>query len=360
MPAQRLGRLQSLDAFRGITIAGMLLVNTNALSATAHPWLTHAYWNGCHFADLIFPFFLFITGISAAFSLAKYVQKDRPKWEAYARVVRRSLTLFLLGLTIDIVGAESWEHLRLTGVLQRISVAYFASALIILNASRRGQRVTAVLLLLVYWVAYLAFPVTVPNLQAHIPSGGFATFGLLSLFSLLPAITTVLVGYFTGVRLRSTAKDSRTQPRHQSFQLAIAGFVITALGYFWGFILPINKKIWTSSYALLTIGLALLLLSLLYELIEVRGFKRWSQSLQVLGLNPIAVFMGSEIMIQLLRRVHLGSEQGSITIYLWLEKILTFTGLSVTISGLLLALIMLTIWWSIAYLLYQRNYFISV
>jgi predicted acyltransferase len=354
-------RLRSLDAFRGITIAGMILVNTASLSQTIHPWLAHSSWNGCTLADLVFPFFLFITGVAMAFSLAKYNQENKPTLALYWRLLRRGVILFALGLIINGFWTYEWGTFQITGVLQRISLAYLATALIVLNLPRKGQWGVTVLLLIGYWAAYVAFPIPEPKYEAgNLTRHAIGTFGIMSLFDMMPTIANVLMGYFTGIWLRTEAVATKNYTSSQSISLILFGLSSILLGQLWSLLLPINKKLWTSSYELFTVGLALLLLAAFYELIEVRSLKRWSYPLQILGLNSIFVFVGSELLNKLLETIRIGSKNDAPSSYIWLSQHLFSSWAGGITSGFLLALITLLFWWLIAYCLYWRRWLITI
>jgi predicted acyltransferase len=349
-------RLHSLDTFRGITIAAMLLVNVNSLASSIHPWLSHSYWNGCTLADWVFPFFLFIVGVAMAFSLSKYSQGGRPTKKTYWRLLRRSAVLFALGLTINGFWTYEWGKFEISGVLERISLAYIATALIVLHLPRQAQWGITALLLIGYWAAYAAFPLAEPKyVEDVLRHSDVGSFGLMSWFGMMSTIAIVLMGYFTGAWLYAEVAIEEFRKSHQSMTLVLFGLSSIALGQFWSLWMPINKKLWTSSYALFTVGLALLLLAACYELIEVRKQHRWSYPAQVLGLNSIFVYVSSELMIKLLEKTHVGAGSDSPSTYTWLEEHLFLSWTNPTIAGFLFALVMLLFWWLVAYYLYWRH-----
>jgi predicted acyltransferase len=354
-------RLHSLDTFRGITIAGMLLVNIASLDPSIHPWLAHSHWNGCTLADWVFPFFLFIVGVAMAFSLSKYSQDHKPTKALYWRLLRRSVLLFVLGLIINGFWTYEWGKFEISGVLQRISLAYLATALIVLKFPRKVQWGITVLLLVGYWVAYVAFPIPEPQYVADgLPHQEIGTFGVMSWFGMMSTIAMVLMGYFTGAWLKAEVitKDLRTSA--QSMTLVLFGLSSIILGQLWSLWLPINKKLWTSSYALFTVGLALILLAACYELIEVRNQKRWSYPVQVLGLNSIFVYVSSELMIKLLEKTHMGLGSNAPSTYNWLEKHLFLSWSSPSIGGFLFDLTILLFWWLVAYYLHRKRWSIAI
>ena len=376
-------RLKSLDVFRGIAIASMILVNNPGSWDHIYPPLDHAEWNGCTPTDLIFPFFLFIVGAAMPFSLAKYTKDNRPTRAVYWRIGRRALILFGLGLflalfslTLDVLlnGApvSKFGTIRIMGVLQRISLAYLIGAIAVLNLERRALWILAAILLIGYWLAMQLIPVPgygAGNLtpegnlvgyidrlilgQQHLLGGkGFDPEGLLST---LPAVVTVLAGYFTGEWLRSQPRQSRT-----SISLAIFGISCVLVGHLWGFVFPINKQLWTSSYVIFTAGFALLLLAACYELIEVRGLQRLGFPLEVMGLNAIFAFVGSGLVARILIKTHVGTGSDALTTYTWIYQHL-FKPWSGALNGsLLFAIATVCFWWVILYLMYRRNWYFKI
>ena len=360
-PPKQSVRLHSLDTFRGITIAGMLLVNIASLAPEIHPWLSHSYWHGCTLADCVFPCFLFIVGVAMAFSLSKYSQDRKPTRVLYWRSLRRGVLLFALGLMINGFWTYEWGKFEITGVLERISLAYLATVLIVLKLPRKAQWGVTALLLIGYWAAYISFPVPEPKYVADaLTHTEVGKFGIMSWFGMMSAIAIVLMGYFTGAWLYTEVVIKKLRTSHQSMTLVLYGISSIVLGQLWSIWLPINKKLWTSSYALFTVGLALLLLAVCYELIEVRKQKSWSYPAQVLGLNSIFVFISSELVIKLLEKTHLGTVSNALSTYNWLEKRLFLTWADPTTAGFLFALVMLFFWWLVAYCLYRKHWLIAI
>lgn len=375
-------RLVSLDVFRGITIAAMILVNMAGVADQVYPFLVHADWNGCTPTDFIFPFFLFIIGVAMSFSLAKYtdslsnssLNKD---WRGiYWRLIYRSACLFSLGLLLNGFWNYDWQTIRIMGVLQRISLSYFFAALIILKLPKKVQYLIAFLLLIIYWLAmsFISVPgYGVGNLTrdgnfgayfdrliigaAHLYKGDkFNSLGdPEGLFSTIPAIVNVLFGYFTGEWLRKEPVKSRT-----SISLVLVGLSCLIIGQVWGFWFPINKKLWTSSYVVFTTGWALLLLASCYELIEVRGLRRWGKPFEIMGLNAIFVFISSVLMIKILVKTHVGSGEKAPSTYTWIYEHF-FASWAGEINGsLLFATVTLLFWWLVVYVMYRKRWFVKI
>jgi predicted acyltransferase len=378
-------RLTSLDVFRGITIAGMILINMAGVTDQVYPFLLHADWHGCTPTDLVFPFFLFIVGVAMAFSISKYLNITKTPaspvykkgWGGlYSRIIRRSALLFILGLFLNGFWNYDWNTIRIMGVLQRISLAYLLAALVVLNLPKKGQWLIAFFLLISYWIAMSFIPVPgygVGNLTrdgnlgayidrliigtAHLYKGDkFNSLGdPEGLFSTIPAVVSVLLGYFTGEWLGKQPVKSRT-----TMTLLIVGLSCLVIGEVWGFGFPINKKLWTSSYVIFTTGWALLLLAACYELVEVRCFRRWGKPFEVMGLNAIFVFVASVLMIKILVKTHIGTGENSPTIYTWIYEHF-FTSWAGAMNGsFLFALVTLLFWWGVVYGMYRKRWFVKI
>ncbi|MBE9053314.1 acyltransferase family protein [Nostocales cyanobacterium LEGE 11386] len=374
-------RLTSLDVFRGITIAGMILVNMAGVAGDVYPLLAHADWHGWTPTDLVFPFFLFIVGVAMTFSLSKYTAANKPTSAVYWRIFRRAAILFAVGLLLNGFWNQGiWtfdlSNIRMMGVLQRISLTYLFASLAVLNLPRTGQWILAGVLLIGYWLTMMHVPVAeygagvltregnfgayVDRLiipQVHLYAGdGYQNLGdPEGLFSTIPAVVNVLIGYFTGEWIRNQPVKSRT-----SIGLALFGIGCLIIGWVWGWTFPINKKLWTSSYVVFSSGWALLLLAACYELIEVRLIRRWSKPFEVMGLNAIALFTASVLLIKILVRTKIGTGENALTTYNWIYQNI-FTSWAGNFNGsLLFALVTVLFWLAIAILMYRQRWFIKV
>ncbi len=320
-PAQR---FTSLDVFRGGAVALMILVNNPGSWNHLYEPLAHAPWHGCTPTDLVFPFFLFAVGNALAFVMPGL--REGPAAVFWAKVARRTALIFLIGLALNFSPFLRWneagelvlrsaEQLRVMGVLQRIALAWGAAAVIVwatgaLSADRRtGVRAAAwaaALLLVGYWVAChaLAAPGADPySLQgffgtaidravlgdAHLYKGEGVPFDPEGLASTVPAVAQVLLGYFAGAALRAGKLDAEVVMR-----LFVAATLLLALAWLWQLEMPLNKKIWTSSYVLHTTGLALMLLALLIIGIDLKGYRGpWVGFFEAFGKNALFVFVMS-------------------------------------------------------------------
>jgi predicted acyltransferase len=315
-------RLASLDVFRGLIVALMLLVNNPGDWGHIYPPLAHAEWNGCTLADLVFPFFLFIVGVSVAYALAgaRATAAGASPGAALRAVLKRAAVLAVLGLF-----ASTWldfdlATLRLPGVLMRIALVYGLAATLFLYSTWRGQVLALLGLLLGY--AGLMQLVPVPgvgpaNLGAATNLGAWLDRTLLGtahlwkesrtwdpegLLGTLPALGTAVLGLLAGQWLRHPGYA----PAHKSSGLQAAGSVLVGLGLLWSLWFPLNKALWSPSYVLLTGGLAAALLGGLYWLCDVQGLRGWTRPWQALGVNALAAFFGSSIIARSLNRAHIG------------------------------------------------------
>lgn len=366
--------------FRGIAIASMILVNNPGSWDYVYPPLDHAQWNGCTPTDLVFPFFLFIVGVAMAFSLSKYTLENRPSKTVYWRIARRCLILFGLGLLLTCFSLTlDWflngipaSNFRIMGVLQRIGLAYLFAALAVLNLSRRSLWALAALLLIGYWAAMQLIPVPgygAGNLTPEGNLGGYidrlilgsqhlyrgGPFDPEGLLSTLPAVVTVLAGYFTGQWLQSQPIKTRT-----SLNLVLCGAICLVIGQLWGFVFPINKQLWTSSYVVFTTGWALLLLALCYEFIEVRGLRRFGWPLEAMGLNAIFLFVASGVLARILLKTHVGMGKNAPSTYTWIYEHFFRPWAGAMNGSLLFAIATVLFWWVILYRMYRRGWFLKI
>ena len=375
-------RLSSLDVFRGITIAAMILANMAGVADDVYRPLSHSEWHGCTPTDLIFPCFLFIVGVAMTFSLSKYTAENKPTKAVYLRILRRTAILFILGLVLNGFWNQGvWtfdlSSIRLMGVLQRIALTYLFASLIVLKLPRKSQWLVAGGLLIAYWLTMMYIPVPdygagvltregnfgafidrliIP--KAHLYTGdGFNFMGdPEGLFSTIPAIVSVLAGYFTGQWI----KDKKQATSQTSMDLVLFGLCCLVIAIIWDVAFPINKKIWTSSYVLFTAGWALMLLAACYELIEVRLIKRWSKPFEIMGLNAIALFVASVFLIKIAAKTQLGTGETAVSIYNWIYQNIFASWAGNFNGSFLFALVTLLFWYGVAVLMYQKRWFIKV
>ncbi|HLE63428.1 MAG TPA: DUF5009 domain-containing protein, partial [Pyrinomonadaceae bacterium] len=284
-PTQK--RLVSLDVFRGLTIAGMILVNNPGSWSSIYWPLRHAEWHGWTPTDLIFPFFLFIVGVAIPLAFARRVGDGSSKRKLYLKIIRRSLTIFGLGLFLNGFPYFNLAVMRIPGVLQRIAVCYLIASLVFLMTRIRIQVVIAVALLLVYWLLMTQVAASGFSAGDLSKEGSLASFIDRAVFgthvwaqakvydpegilSTLSAISTTMFGVFTGKWLLS-AKS----PFEKAAGLFFVGMCCVVIGWAWHPFFPINKSLWTSSYAVFTAGMALQLLGFCYWLIDIKNYRGW-------------------------------------------------------------------------------------
>ncbi len=364
------GRLVSLDAFRGLTIAGMILVNNPGSWAYVYWPLGHAAWHGWTPTDLIFPYFLFIVGVAIPFSFSRRLAEGADKLALLRHVARRSLILIALGLAMRAIPDFDITEMRYYGVLQRIGLVYFAAAGLYLWLAPRGRWVTTGVLLFGYWALMSWVPA--PGFAAGdlSPDGNLAAYidrllldGHLwqdtwdpeGLLSTLPAIATSLLGIFTGEWLRSGRGGGELVKG-----MWIAGVACTALGLVWDLSFPINKNLWTSSYVVFTAGTALLLFGTMYWAIDVRRWRgAWVTPMVVYGMNAIAVYVASGMLTKTMGRIRVGGEEGS-SLYGWIYTNLFQSWAGDYNGSVAFALAYVTFWLGAMWLLHRREIYIKI
>jgi len=364
-------RYLALDVLRGITIAGMILVNTPGSWSYIYPPLRHAEWHGCTPTDLVFPFFLFVMGVSMFFSFAKY--NDGLNAKSLLKVGKRSVLIFAIGLFLN--SFPQWQAdfstLRFMGVLQRIAVVYAISSVLILVFNKRQLLVSGILLLVTHWLGLYIFGGETPyDLEgnatiafdrfilgeAHLYRGFGIPFDPEGLFSSLSSVVTVLLGYAVGMMIKEW--DKKQLPG----LLALSGAILVVAGLIWNFVLPLNKPLWTGSYVLYTAGLAMVLLSLLVWLVDIKGYKKWTSFFVVFGMNPLFIFAFSILWVKILAHLFtVTNAQGElINGYNGLYQ-LVFVPMAGHMNGsLLFALAHIVLFWLIGWLLYRNKIFIKV
>ena len=365
-------RLMSLDFFRGITIAAMILVNNPGNWAHVYPPLLHAQWHGWTPTDLIFPFFLFIVGVSITLAFSTKKENHVPVKDLHGKIFRRTLILFALGLFLSGFPLYDLTSIRIPGVLQRIAVCYLFASLIFLHAGVKMQAVWAVGILLVYWATMEWFPVPGVGAGSYEPGANFSawvdnyflhghvwsktkTWDPEGIFSTLPAISTTLFGVLTGHLLRL-----KIPPLKMVTLMLVSGSVAIAVGAAWHYCLPINKSLWTSSYALFMSGMALVVFGVSYYLIDIKGWRRGIKPFCIYGMNAITVFVLSGIVGRLLYLVKWPSGEEVITLKEWLVNTFFLPWLSPVNASLAYALCFVLISYLAMYYLYKKQIFIKI
>lgn len=364
-------RLISLDALRGMTISLMILVNTPGSWAYVYSPLRHAEWNGCTPTDLVFPFFLFIVGVSVWFSFEKYQTKISKV--TILKILKRTVIIFFIGLILNLFPFFDFSKVRIMGVLQRIAIAYGVGSILCLSFKRDKLLIVLGIILLGYWaLLYFGSELDPYSLKEnivrkfdlflfgdkHIYKGFGIPFDPEGLLSAIPAVGTVIIGYLVGqaISVESTVLIKLKK-------LLIYGVLLVILGAIWGLIFPINKALWTSSYVLYTAGLGILFLAFLIFVIDFKGYNIWAKPFIHFGTNPLFIFVFSGIYVKTISYLIIIPVQDSnvkISAYKFLFDDV-FSSIAGNMNGsLLFALSHIIVYWAICFLLYKNRIFIKI
>lgn len=379
-------RYYSLDVFRGATVALMILVNNPGNWSHSFDPLKHAKWHGCTPTDLVFPFFLFAVGNAMAFVMPRF-EKAGPS-VFWRKVTKRTLLIFIIGLMLNWspfvrwtdtgLVFKSWENTRILGVLQRIALCYFFASVIVFYGKTKGAFYISALLLLAYWFICYALNPTDPYSfqgwfgtkidiailgESHVYRGEGVPFDPEGFMSTPAAIVQVVFGFLAGQYIQLKGKNYEMLTN-----LFIAGLVMIATAYFWDMSFPINKKIWTSSYALHTSGLAILCLGVLIYIIEFKETKgAWSRFFDVFGKNPLFIFVLSGFLPRLLALFRWetgtapnGSKEYTSFLPWFYRTICEPISKDLRVGSLIYALVLIFFYWSIVYMLDKKKIYIKV
>jgi predicted acyltransferase len=368
-------RLISLDVFRGLTIAGMVLVNNPGSWAHIYWPLGHAEWHGWTPTDLIFPFFLFIVGVAIPLALGKRVERGDDRRSLFIKVTIRSVIIFLLGEFLAGFPYFQLSTIRIPGVLQRIAVCYFLASLIYLTSRPRTIVIISVALLIVYCLLMKYVPA--PGYYAGDLSkeGSLASYidrrilgphiwkqGIVydpeGLLSTMGALATTLLGVLTGIRLRCRTRT----PIEKVVTMFVAGIGCLIAGWAWNAWFPINKSLWTSSYVLFTGGLALQFFALCYWLIDIKGYKKfWTKPFVIFGVNALALFVGTGVMARLMGLIKVPKEDGTRqSMQSWIYHHAYASWLAPNRASLAFAISFLLLWLFLMWLLYRKKIFVKI
>jgi predicted acyltransferase len=368
-------RLHSLDVFRGITVAFMIIVNNPGDWDNLYWPLDHAHWNGCTPTDLVFPFFLFIVGVAIPF--ADNANKIDNETIKFRKIIVRGIKLFGLGLFLSLFPKFNIETVRIMGVLQRIALVYLVCSFLYLKVSDKSLVLTLIFCLLGYYILMNFVPVPgfgTPNLDAETNLGAWLDRTILTtphlwktaktwdpegLLGTIPAIGNGILGLLAGKKLL----QNNISPIEKIKWLILVGFLAISIGLFWDYLgFPINKSLWTSSYSLFTSGLGLVLLAVLYYLIDYKGYKKYTSFFVVFGVNAIAVFFLSGLIPRILGMIKIlkanGKEIG-IKNWLynsWIQPYFTEPK-NASLAG---AITFLAIFFVICYWMWRKKFFVKV
>jgi predicted acyltransferase len=368
LPQQQ--RYLSLDVFRGMDVALMIVVNSLGSGDTYSP-LTHAEWHGFTLTDLVFPTFLFCVGNAMSFSQKKYETLGEGAF--LAKIIKRTLIIFLLGYLMywfpfvemgdSGIQFRPFSHTRVFGVLQRIALCYFIASIVIHYFKVKGALIFGAIALILYWVLIAAFgdlsvegnAGTLLDLWLvgpdHLYHGEGVAFDPEGLLSTLPSTVNVIVGYVTGLYLQRNGQNYETIAK-----MLMAGVVLILLAVWWNLLFPINKKLWTSSYVLLTVGIDLCALSVLVYVLDIAGKKGWTYFFEVFGRNTLFIYLLSEVFVIALYVIPVGEHSLSRWIYHNL-----FQSWAGNLNGSpLFAIWIMLMCWIVGYFMDKRKIYVKV
>jgi predicted acyltransferase len=352
-------------------MALMVLVNSPG-NQTAYALLEHSAWNGCTLADLVFPFFIFIVGVSLVFALSKRIEQGASMHSLIGTVLKRSLIIIGLGIFMNAVPYHlNFETLRVYGVLQRIAICYCFAALLFLTTRIRTQALIAAGLMIGYWIIMTCVPVPgfgvddltqAGNLAGYIDRLVFTSAHLYEnifdpegILSTLPAMSTALLGNLIGAWLLS-----QTTQQKKMFVMVVAGILGLIVGWVWGVWFPINKNLWSSSFVLWTAGSAILLLAVCYGFIEIKQWRRWSKPFEIFGMNAIALYVLHIFFLRFQAMVHMPRLDGSSGHLRFFITEQLFGWTSLQMASLLYACSYILFWLLIFTILYKNKIFIRI
>ena len=387
-------RFYSLDVFRGITVALMILVNNPGTWEHIYSPLEHAPWNGCTPTDLVFPFFLFVVGNALAFVMPRFENNYNSVF--LKKIIKRTFLIFAIGLFLNWFPFVRWDNnafvfkywvnpqradsgIRILGVLQRIALCYFFASIIIFYGKIRGAFVIGSVILLGYWVLCLLFgnandPYSLQGFFGvdidkailgipHMYKGEGVPFDPEGLISTLPAIVQIIFGYLVSNYILQKEKNYEVLS-----SLFVTGMILIITGLCWNMVFPMNKKIWTSSFVVYTSGIATVILSMLIYFVEFKNERGlWTKFFDVFGKNPLFIFVLSGLLPRLLGLIRWanGTTANAEIIYAspldWFyEHVCKPVAENLKIGSLMYAIITVIFFWIIAYILDKKKIYIKV
>lgn len=311
-------RLLSLDAFRGFTIMAMILVNNPGSWSHVYPPLRHAEWNGLTPTDLIFPFFLFIVGVSIVLAYTKLLNKGIPKKLLYRKILLRTLKIFLVGLALNFIPVFSFAELRYAGVLQRIAIVFLLASVLFLNSGWKTQLYIGGALLILYWLAMVLIPtpgygraMLEPgiNLAAWLDSRFLPgklwqdTWDPEGILSTVPALATCIMGMLAGHLILCKLTDER-----KVIWMFFLGTLAAIAGYIWSWFFPVNKNLWTSSYVMITGGFAMLILAASLFRVDMQHRTTLTRPGIIFGANAITIYVLADLLSWFFYGMPVGNE----------------------------------------------------
>lgn len=360
-------RYLSLDVFRGLDVALMIIVNSPGNGSTSFSPLLHADWNGFTLTDLVFPTFLFVVGNSMSFSMKKYESMGQSA--VFKKILKRTAIIFLLGFLMywypffDNGQLKPFSETRVFGVLQRIALCYMFASIILHFVKTK----TAIWLSAIFLVSYHLILIGFGDLTLtgnavlkldewliganHMYHGEGIAFDPEGLLSTLPAIVNVIIGYLAGRFIQNNGQNFETVAK-----LMMAGFALVFAGLAWDLILPINKKLWTSSFVLLTCGIDLVVIAILIYILDMKKAKSWSYFFEVFGKNTLFIYLLSELFIITLFAIDVNGE----SLYRWIADNIFISWSGGYVGSLLFALWVMLTCWVVGYFMDKKGIYIKV
>lgn len=390
------GRLLALDILRGITIAGMILVNNPGSWGKIYAPLAHASWNGLTPTDLVFPFFMFIMGISTYISLRKFEFKFSK--ELLWKIVRRTVVIFAIGLGIAwlskfcytlagtimnneeglplwamvLNAANNFDTIRILGVMPRLAISYGVASIVAITLRQKYLPWFIALLLLTYTIILLfgnGFEFSDRNIISIVDhavlganhmysdtiNGVTLKFDPEGFLSTLPSIAHVLIGFWCGIKLMGTKDNYR-----RITDLFIIGTILTFSGFLLSYGVPINKKIWSPTFVLTTCGLAASFLGILIWIIDIKGYKKWCRFFEAFGINPLFMYVLGAVLGILFGSIRIPGTGGlSVKGFVYKDLLVPCFG-DETFASMIYALLFIALNWSIGYILYKKKIYIKI
>jgi len=359
-------RLLSLDAFRGYTVAAMVMVNFPGSEEHVFFTLRHTKWNGLSFTDLVAPFFLFIVGVSIALAYTTKLKQNQPKGPLYKKILLRSVKIFLVGMFLNAMPDFNWSELRYTGTLHRIAIVFLVSAIVFLNTSWKQQAWIAAIILLGYWMIMLGIPTPGEGNVMLLPGNNLAAWidrqflpgkmwqgtwdpeGILSTF---PSIATCITGMLAGRLLQLPSPGSL-----KLNYLFTAGVCSLVAGYFLGLVFPVNENLWTSSFVLVTSGAACLVFGVFYFLADECHYTNWCLPGVVFGANAITVYVLGDLFALVFYSMHISGN----TVNGYAVNAMLDAGIMPELASWAYALLYVAILFIPAWILYRKKIFIKL
>lgn len=372
-------RFLALDVFRGMTICFMIIVNTPGSGATPYPPLEHATWHGFTPTDLVFPSFLFAVGNAMSFSLTKYEQSG--EFSLLVKVLKRTVLIFLIGYLMywfpffrlnnagEIIGAPI-SHTRIMGVLQRIALCYFLGSLLVHYLSYKKVISLSIILLLGYWLLLLAFgdpsqPLSLSGNAGlyidkflmgnnHLYHGEGIPFDPEGWLGTIPATVNVMVGFIAGKFIQKKGKTFECLSK-----LMLTGALLIFIALCWNIVFPINKKLWSSPFVLVTSGIDLIIISALIYTLEMKKWNMfgWSGFFEIFGKNPLFIYVFSELLIVVLYMIPVGANE---SLFEWANRIVFQQIAPGSFGSFLFAVFYMLICWSLGWWMNSRRIYVKV